>query len=149
MAKKLVVKKSADELLKEAYIKFRSNPLNVKLTDQWFCSTQFISLATLKNLRIKYPDIDAILDNVEITPGELDNKALKVARAALDNMIRNGITINSAEAFINSYVNLRKLVALVSGKPTERIELVEEELKKLTPQERNRMVFASLRRASN
>ena len=135
--------------LRDAYVKFRLDPLNAKLTDQYFCSTHAISLKTLKELKKDNPDIETTLDNIAVTDEEVNTKTAKMVRAALDKAIKEGASIKSLEGFLNAMVAYMKQRALDAGRPTEIITLKEEELKKLPAEERYRMLISALRRPSN
>ena len=138
-----------DEKIKKDYIEFRSNPANLSLKDQFFCSQHSISIKHLNEIKKSNPDIATALDNVEVTDEEVNTKTAKMVRAALDKAIKEGASIKSLEGFLNAMVAYMKQRALDAGRPTEIITLKEQELKKKTPQERYELMMSYLRRPSN
>ena len=137
------------DAIKQAYLIFRSDPKNIKLKDQYFCNQQGIAVKTLDRIKDENPDIEAMLDNIEVTDEEVNTKTAKFVRAALDKVITEGASVKSVEGLLNALVAYMKQRALDAGRPTEIITIKEAELKKKTPQERYELLMSYLRRPSN
>lgn len=140
--------KSRDAEIKAAYIAFRSDPKNIKLSEQWFCNKHFIAIASLHSIIAENPDIESTLNSREVTDEELSSFLGSLTRLCYEKAFMENIPVKSLEGLTNALVNLMKHRQLAAGRPTEIISVKEEELKLKTPRERYQLLMGYLRRPS-
>lgn len=136
------------EEISSAYIKFRSEPKNIKLKDQYFCNQYGISLATLQKIKDLDPSIESTINGRPVTDDELSGFMGLLTRLCYEKAFAENIPVKSLEGLANALVNLMKQRQLETGRPTEIITIKEDELKKKTPTERYQMLMGYLRRSS-
>ena len=135
----------SDLQIKKEYIAFRSNPANVKITDQGFCEKQGIAVARLQHIKEIDAGIDITIASREVTDGELSMFLGLLTRLLYEKAFTEKIPVKSLEGLANALVNLMKQRSLETGKPTEIFKIKIDELKKKTPQELNQHLLGLIR----
>ncbi len=129
--------------VKALYLAFRLDPINDKYNDTMFLSRNSIPMSQLERVVALNPDIADTIDRREIGNKDIQLLSNKILQQCYNTLLEGKVSAKSYEGLLNAANNLLKTIQLITGNPTERVEI--KDLEKKTPEELHRFVMGRLR----
>ena len=126
------------EDIKSKYLAWKKE--NPDKGDIVFCTDQDITIFTLQEV---LKEVSAS----EVSEEEIQTNLNRITRSTFNKLLSGELEGKSFEGVLNALTAFLKQLDLRAGKPTERIELIED-LEKKTPDELDAFIMGRLRRGS-
>ena len=126
-----------DKDLKSLYLEWKKD--NAGKPDTVFCADHDITIFVLQQA--------LEVSSSEVSEQEIQENINKITRNTFNKLLSDELPAKSYEGVLNALTAFLRQLDLRAGRPTERIEIVEE-LEKKTPEELDAFILGRLRRPS-